>query len=257
MLYERIYAEYLQLDNQINSLKEELKNLPPGKLICCNQQKYCKWYQSNGHTRQYIPKENLALAEALARKKYLSLLLIDLEKEKCALSFYLRHHASPKAENLLVQSSEYRQLLAPYFSPLSKELSTWMQEPYECNPSHPEGLLYKSISGNTVRSKSEMMIDMCLSIHKIPFRYESPLQLGDTTLYPDFTIRHPATGKYCYWEHFGLIDKPSYIDNCIAKLRLYTSHGLIPGIHLITTYETKDDPLTTELIEMLTTHYFL
>lgn len=132
-----------------------------------------------------------------------------------------------------------------------------MNAPYGHSSPHPENLIYKNISGNTLRSKSEMMIDLCLYMHKIPYQYECPLQLGTATLYPDFTLRHPETGKYFYWEHFGLMDNPKYIDTTFSKLRLYTCQGIIPGIQLITTYETKENPLNTEVIEKIIEHYFL
>lgn len=188
----------------------------------------------------------------------MTLLLDDLENEKTALEFYLRHHSySGKSENLLTESSEYQKLLTPFFSPLSKELSDWMHTPYEHNLLHPENLIYKSSSGNLLRSKSEMMIDMFLYIHQIPFRYESALHLNGVTLYPDFTIRHPKTGQYYYWEHFGLMDNPTYIDNTGSKIRTYASNGIIPNIQLITTYETKEHPLSSELIEKIVEYYFL
>ena len=105
MLYQRIKTEYERLCNQIASVKHEMKDLPPGKLTCCHHKNSSKWYQSDGHQRIYIPKDNRLLAEQLARKKYLSKLLEDLENEKVALSFYLRHHSpSGKAEELLTST---------------------------------------------------------------------------------------------------------------------------------------------------------
>jgi hypothetical protein len=73
------------------------------------------------------------------------------------------------------------------------------------------------------------MIDMVLYVHKIPFRYECALSLGEATLFPDFTIRHPKTGEVFYWEHFGLIDNSEYAKNTYAKLQLYTNYGIIPS----------------------------
>lgn len=98
---------------------------------------------------------------------------------------------------------------------------------------------------------------MFLYTNKIPFRYECALQLGESVIFPDFTIRHPETGNLYYWEHFGLMDDLSYSRNSCAKLQLYTSHGIIPSIHLITTYETKDSPLSSEIVEKIVSHYFL
>lgn len=108
-----------------------------------------------------------------------------------------------------------------------------------------------------LRSKSEMMIDMFLFLNKIPFRYECILNLGTSTIYPDFTVRHPRTGEILYWEHFGLMDNYKYCQNMHSKLQLYTSHGIIPSIHLITTYETNQNPLCSNTVEAIIQQYFL
>lgn len=220
----------MMLDNKISSVKEHLKNLPSGKLVCSQNGKYQKWYQSDGHQKTYIPKSNKQLAEKLAVKKYLSLQLEDLENEKKAIQSYLRHSTHGNSIELLTKHSEYQKLLKPYFSPLSEELSNWSNIPYERNHKYPEQLMHKSSSGIYVRSKSESMIDMVLYIHKIPFRYECALTLGETTLFPDFTIRHPQTGEFFYWEHFGLMDNSDYSKNAYSKLQIYTNYGIIPSI---------------------------
>ena len=132
-----------------------------------------------------------------------------------------------------------------------------MHSPFEQNQTHPEHLLHKTLSGHTVRSKSESMIDSLLFTNKIPFRYECALTLDTVPIYPDFTIRHPHTGKTYYWEHFGLMDDPFYCNCTASKLQLYISHGIIPSIHLITTYETQQKPLTVEVIQKIIEHYFL
>lgn len=259
MLYERIYKECQRLQKQIDSLQTKLLTFPNGKLICSHNSNRYKWYQSDGHNKIYIPKNNRQLAEQLAAKKYFSLVLEDLTHEKKALEFYLKHHSPNigKAERLLTKSSGYQELLSPLFSSKSQELSEWMNDSYERNTKFPEQLIHKTSSGNLVRSKSESMIDKSLYINKIPFRYECALHLGQRTIFPDFTIRHPETGELYYWDHFGLMDDPSYSKNVSPKLQLYISHGIIPSIHLITTYETRDSPLTSEVIDKIIEHYFL
>lgn len=132
-----------------------------------------------------------------------------------------------------------------------------MNSSYEHNPNFPENLIYKSSSGHLVRSKSESIIDMLLYTNKIPFRYESALHLGEITIFPDFTIRHPHTGARYYWEHFGLMDKPSYSQKAYSKMQLYTSHGIIPSVQLITTFESTQNPLSPDIVEKIITHYFM
>lgn len=236
-----------------------LRQLPDGKLFCAKNGKYYKWYLTDGKTQTYLPKKKRKLAKKLAAKKYLSCLLEDLTHEKKAIEFYLRHHNSKgsTAQQLLLQIPEYKDLLLPYFKPVSQELYEWSTSTYESNTKYPEQLTHRTFAGNYVRSKSEVLIDMILRNHQIPFRYEAVLHLGETVLYPDFTIRHPETGKFYYWEHFGLMDDKNYVQTMHSKLKLYTTHGIIPSMQLITTYETKDVPLTVEMIEKIVRHYFL
>lgn len=259
MIYERMLEEHRQLTKKIKQTEQLLKDCPDGKIFCAKNGKYYKWYLTDGKTQTYLPKKKRKLAEKLAAKKYLSCLLQDLTHEKKAIEFYLRHHNSKgsTAEQLLLRTPEYKELLLPYFKPLSQELDEWTNSPYDSNTKYPEQLTHKTLSGNYVRSKSEVLINMVLKTHKIPFRYEAALQLGDTAIYPDFTIRHPENGKFYYWEHFGLMDDKNYVQNMHLKLKLYTSNGIIPSVQLITTYETKETPLTVETIEKLVDHYFL
>lgn len=258
MFYERIQKEYQRLEAEIRNIETKLEGLPEGKLVCCTSQNQHKWYCSDGHTRQYIPQSNRELAEQLALKKYLSLQLKELTDEKRALLFYLKHHSSElgKSAQSLLENPGYQQLLRSQMHPFNEELNAWSQAEYERNLNYPENLIHKCISGNIVRSKSESLIDLTLFRHRIPFRYECALHLGDMTVYPDFIIRHPVTGKTFYWEHFGQMDKPHYAKKAYSKLQLYYSYNIIPSVNLITTYETLDTPLNLELIENIVEYYF-
>lgn len=256
MLYNQMKIEKDKLTAQIIDLQKEISRLPDGKLVCSNTGKYTKWYNSNGHDKVYIPKKSRKLAVDLAYKKYLAVKLDSLVSEIHAIDFYLRHHKdSVSAVSSLLRTPCYQQLLSDCFRPNSTELSEWANASYNRSTSHPEKLTHRCASGNIVRSKSEMLIDTFLYTHKIPFRYESPLSLDGITLYPDFTLRHPVTGSFYYWEHFGLADEEDYLNAAFKKLRLYASHGILPTINLITTFETKEFPLNTEFVESLIHQY--
>lgn len=259
MLYKKMCSERQRLEQEITSLQDQICKLPEGKLICTRHGNYTKWYQSDGHHSTYIPKKDKALAAQLAEKKYLSRQLEAFLHEQKAIDFYLRHHASDIncADELLSDDSPYSELLAHRFIPKSKELYDWMAQSYEHNTSYPEQCIHKTSAGIFVRSKSESLITMLLHINKIPFRYECALHLGDVTIFPDFTIRHPETGRLYYWEHFGMMDNPNYCKNALSKLQLYTSNDIIPSIQLITTYETSNHPFDLAIAEDLVKFYFL
>lgn len=258
MLYNQILDESKRLDSQIKHIQALLQNTPPGNIFIVHDSNRIKWFHSHKGKNTYLPKSKREIAEQLSHKKYLNHLLYESIQEKHALDQYLKYHISevPKSEKMITDSPEYHKLLAPFFQPLSEELNNWMYSSYPHNPHYPEQLNHPAVSGNIVRSKSEAMIDMVLYSNHIPFRYECALDLGESTIYPDFTVRHPKTGQVYYWEHFGIMDNPEYSSKAISKLRLYVAHKIIPSHQLITTYETKDTPLSVNEIRHVVQQYF-
>lgn len=242
-------SESQKLKEQISSLQAQLKTFPKGDFYCTRNRNHFKWYRTINGKSEYIKKSYHSFAEKLAIKKYLSLQLEDALHEKKAIDFYLRYHVPAKAEQLLTQNSEYQRLLSPYFKPLSEELEEWSKSPFNQNPNYPEHKIHPTPSGNMVRSKSEVLIDMALYTHKIPFRYECELILDGFCIYPDFTVRNPRTGKLYLWEHFGKMDDPNYARKTSLKLNTYITNNTFPDIDLITTYETLDHPLSVQKIE--------
>ena len=257
--YKKALAENQRLEQEILSIQEKIAKLPVGKLICTRNGNYIKWYQSDGKNLTYIPKKDKTLAERLAVRKYLTTQLAALQQEKTAIDFYLRHHTddNKEKERLLSNESPYAALLSKHFLPVSEKMYEWMTEPYNHNEGYSEQCIYKTNTGHLVRSKSEALIAMLLHIYQIPFRYECELVLGETTVYPDFTILHPQTGQVYYWEHFGLLDNPNYAKNAMAKLQLYISNNIISSVQLITSYETKEYPLDVSMVENMIKYYFL
>lgn len=249
-------CERKKLEEQINLLESQINELPKGKLICARNGNRWKWYCSDGHKSVYIPKKEQSFAVILATKKYLSLLCEDLRQEKDAIDYYLRHHKISKAEELLIEESEYQKLLSSNFLSQSQQINDWINSQYVTCNKYPEKRIFKTASGNMVRSKSEVLIDMALYTNKIPFRYECELDLGELIVYPDFTIKHPKNGKILYWEHFGRMDDPKYAQSAVQKLKSYIENGIIPNIDLITTYETKEHPLDYEMVEKVVNEYF-
>ena len=256
MIYQQILLEYRRLEKKIAKIKKKLALFPPGKLLCAKDRQYCKWYQSDGKTKKYIPKHERKIAEQLAQKRYFTCLLEDLEKERNALSYYLRHHSSLSKSEEFLSHPEYQDLLSSYFKPQSQDLAEWMNAPYEKNMKYPENLIHKGMYNQMFRSKSEVLIAMLLQEKRIPFRYECILNLSGNTIFPDFTIRHPVTGAYYYWEHLGMLDDSSYLESALEKLNLYAQHGIYLGINLIITYETKNNPLSPETVLKQIALYF-
>lgn len=91
-----------------------------------------------------------------------------------------------------------------------------------------ERLIHRTVRGEAVRSKSEVIIADRLDSHKIEYSYEKPLHFGGVTKYPDFTIEDGESGITYYWEHCGLLHDPAYRDRWEAKQRWYLANDILP-----------------------------
>lgn len=259
MSYEKMIAEKKAIEQKILQLEEELSEYPEGELQCVTNGSYNKWFCKLGKEKKYLPKEQKVLAQQLATKKYLALQLNDLLQEEQAIDLYLKHRETHpnKAEALLTDKSEFRTLISIQSEDFEKEITDWKNSPYEQNENYSQQKIYKTVTGQYVRSKSEVMISMILHKYDIPFRYECALKIGNRVIYPDFTIKHPKTGKIYYYEHFGRMDDVSYCKKACAKIELYSLSGIMPTIQLLATFETSDNPLTPEVVEQLVNQYFV
>ena len=204
-----------------------------------------------------MKKSEYALAKKLTIKKYLKLKiqlleasLVNLEKQSVHFSII-----ENKLEKLLSDPA-YIYLLSDYLSENQLEGKHWMNADYPKNMQYPEHLTHPTVGGLLVRSKSESMIAILLSERGIPFRYENVITINDVKIAPDFTILHPVTGKIYYWEHFGMIDNEAYCNEFTSKIKLYSKENILLSDNLIASFETKEHPLTYNMINNILNQYF-
>jgi hypothetical protein len=112
------------------------------------------------------------------------------------------------------------------------------------------GKIHEALSGDMLRSKSEVIIANQLHEQNIPFRYEQPLFAGDGTLrLPDFTVTWK--GKTFFWEHLGMLDLTEYAEEWKVKRAWYDRW--FPG-QLLTTEEGPHlSKSAAQMIETITT----
>lgn len=249
-LYKKMLKEKKRVLRELEQVKHQLAVLPKGTFYYVKQQGHIKWFTHNGQKRIYIPKNQRHLAAQLARRKYLTQKQKDLEAELTPIQAYLDNYTKPQADRLL-EDVAYQALILP------DAPQQWFQAPYPQNPKYPEHKIYQVQGDLWVRSKSEAMIATQLLAHQIPFRYECPLELANATYYPDFTLRHPKTGEIFYWEHAGLLTQDAYKNNLANKLQNYIYDGILPGVQLIITAETNQQPLSPAIIDEIILKYFI
>ena len=95
--------------------------------------------------------------------------------------------------------------------------------------------IYKTIDGNYVRSKSEVIICDLLAKSGMKYEYERLLEYEPgKVINPDFTITLDD-GRILFWEHIGMLGNEKYSEDWSNKMDIYENY--YPG-QLIKTYES-------------------
>ncbi len=225
----------------------EMANYPEGVLRVKRDRDYTKLFMvrktPSGTKTTYIRKKDRKLAETLAMKMFKRQLIQNLHEELMATNAYLRHLPKKTAYDLFGKSPEFKELLEPVL-PETINHSKWAGSDYVRSSKHPERLIFPTMKGDMVRSKSEAMIADELYRRGIPYRYECLTDIGGYEVYPDFTVIDPETGVVYIWEHFGRMDDPEYVEKFLWKIYLYVHNGYIPTVNFISTFENGANPLT-------------
>lgn len=118
-------------------------------------------------------------------------------------------------------------------------------------------LIHKTLKGELVRSKSEVIIANMLFEAGIEYEYEKELPLGeDGVRIPDFTIDDAESGILIYWEHCGMMSDPSYRKRWKEKKSVYAKHDIIEGKNLIVSYDNMDESIDSVAIKSIIEKYF-
>ena len=141
----------------------------------------------------------------------------------------------------------------------------------------------KTLRGDYVGSKSELIIADRLFVKGIPYHYEiafTPEARMDTsrpvydnygmiigyesishnpleqdTLHPDFYVLNKRTGKAYFWEHLGKMDDPEYCRKNFNRFMRILDAGYVIGEDVIVTHEDSKNPLMTESIDRIIETY--
>lgn len=89
---------------------------------------------------------------------------------------------------------------------------------------YESGKVHKSLMGELLRSKSEVIVADALFKNDLQPYYEKPLKGKDGSQYlPDFTITYQ--GRTYYWEHLGMLEKTAYLEKWLNKEQWYKDNG--------------------------------
>lgn len=255
VLTPEIENRILELEESILKLQKSLKKAPEGSLWVHKKGTYTQYgiYQNNSDEGKlkYLSVKEKKLIQELQQKSYNEKILFALKNQVLCLRKTLSLLKEESPEAVLNNFSEEKQKLTIPVTLSNEEYAKqWQSKKYESPGFSENSLLYVTQLGLRVRSKSEIIIADLLQQKKVPFLYETPLELktfnGKKIFHPDFCCLNLRTRQEFYWEHFGMMDDPEYSANAVGKLKVFNENHFVQGKNLIITMETQSNPLTAK-----------
>ncbi|MEG0933821.1 MAG: ATP-dependent RecD-like DNA helicase [Lachnospiraceae bacterium] len=121
---------------------------------------------------------------------------------------------------------------------------------------YEDRLIHKTVNGELVRSKSEVIIADCLYYNHLEYVYEPELELEGRVKRPDFMVVDDDTGEKWYWEHCGMMMDAKYRKRWEEKKKFYEKNGIIEGKNLIVIYDDEKGGLDASKIDKMVKDIF-
>ena len=247
--------------NTLQQLSKRQASFPKGNLQIEKRDNRVAYYQYSDDkaTRKYLNKTQAPLIAELAQKRYDQQAYDLVKMKKAAVDKCIEILKKADEKKLATIYSNF----PPELRPLIKTVSSyqedfakkWQARVYKKSTLKVD-TNFKTKRGELVRSKSELIIANKLFDEGIPYHYETLFSIDIFLTYsPDFLVLNTRTKKEYYWEHFGKMSDPKYLDETLCKLENYAEKGIVQGINLITTFECGEHPLNTLYLDKIIETY--
>ena len=133
----------------------------------------------------------------------------------------------------------------------AKNSEKWGEQEYKRNMKYPEALVHRTLKGDYVRSKSEVIIANNLYHRNLQYRSEELTKVGQNIFAPDFKIQIPSTGKIKLLEHFGMMHNPDYRENALWKMSSYIENGYRPYEDILFTFDDLHGNIDAKNLDIL------
>lgn len=247
-LKEQLADRYTRLSETVNLLDFEVSRFPEGRIRCKRQHNRVYYYHVLNNKETYLGKNEINLIKQLVQKSYLIDVIYSSENEMKLLSSVLDMYKNPSPEDVYNNLPEYKKKYATPVCIGNKSAQDWINEPYY---KKPVANGFKTLKGDIVRSKSELIIADRLWVNGIPYKYECPLMVNGKIIHPDFTILRLSDLKLLYHEHCGMIDNAEYAEGMVKRINDYNQEGIYLGDRLFLSFETSNSPLDVTTIDNL------
>ena len=249
---------YDLITKTIENIEKKLKTLPEGWINVRYQNGKAYYYHAKYKSKdRFLAKGDEVLIRQLLQKYYLKKVLKAAKNELLALSKMLNIYPADLPEEMFEKlPEELRSGVEPIILGNEQDAREWMAEPFVGKPFKDDAPVYKTIKGERVRSKSEVMIADRMFFRGVPYKYECPIMIDGQVIHPDFSMKRMSDNKLIYHEHCGRMDDPEYVNDLVERVNLYNQAGIMQGDRLTFSFETADKPLDNRVIDRLIDEFF-
>ena len=250
------------LEDLIKNKTVSISEAPEGHLRAIDRGNYYQYFRRvdpKDSTGEYLTKEKRELARQLAQKDYDRDAINEAQRELALVTGYVEHLKKRSLIHIYDRLKPARKrLVNPIYVDDEQYIREWRSKEYETLDFYEMKNNFYSENGVRVRSKSELIIANMLEKNRIPYRYEYPLRLkGQVIVRPDFLCLNVRMRKEYIWEHFGMMDNPSYANRNVEKITKYEQNGYSIGENMIMTFETTQCAINPINIKRIINQYLL
>ena len=260
---KELLTELIQLSKELGSLIAYIEKQPvmnmEGSLAVCTNDKVCYLYHlTEGKKREYVAKDDAEQIRNLSKKMHYTKMLTAARKEKSQIDRCIKTLNSGRgitdiddvypSLNKVIRRTE-----VPFSMTDDGYERKWLKKYRYMKNNRQLNGQNKTLKGEYVKSKSEVIIADRLTYYGVPYVYEitTAKDAFDEMRYPDFFILNKNTRKEFFWEHLGMMGDPKYAASNQVKMEQFARQGIIPGKNLIVSFECGERPLSTEYVDTI------
>lgn len=257
---EKVSQRMMELKEIIQIKEKELENAPEGLVNVAKIGNRVQFYfkrSPDDSAKKYLKNKDKPFVKQLCQKDYDQKVLSVASKELKELERLIRNYPKESYEEIFDKINICRkEFVQPVVISDDVFVANWKQMEFQGKGFWDNTPEFYTDNDERVRSKSEILIANTLKKHGIPYKYEAPIHLsGYGVIHPDFTVLNVRLRKEIYWEHLGMVDNASYLEEALHRIDMYEKNGIFPGDKLILSHESLKYPTNTKSVEKLIYQY--
>lgn len=236
--------------------QKQIVALPEGTLLVSKSKGKNYYSKCQEGEKVYLGRYNEEV-EALQKHHMLMQIMKRIECNEPLMNQFLKHYMDPSPENVADSMGKAYQFEEGAYIPLfgKRNENNWGEQEYERNRKYPETLVHRTMKGDFVRSKSEVIIANSLFMKGLQYRSEELTKVGKYVFAPDFKILVPSTNQIKLLEHFGMMHDSEYRKTAMFKIETYLENGYRPYEDILFTFEDLDGNIDAQNLDKLITNY--